>query len=421
MELKETSISGVVYDNSTNVGLENVKIKLVDKNTSLIFPILPPKTSTSQDGSFTLRFNYDPSVNFNPSDLIIKITKKGYRDVETASMDGSGIFKSSIGSVGLISKSKSTTDTIIESSQIDPKTQKNITRSRKDSNYYTQKRLHNFITNVKGQITPILLEFLMIYGLYEADKLLKSSPENITSYINASTCPPKEELDLIIKQKNNLTKQINSIIKIVDSTIKYIEVTDKIIITTNIALNILSNIPIPTAVAGVGIPINVILKLEDTIQLLKTIISKTTGIVSGILLILLVLQESLLYALQLMGLLDSFAQHCYDQYQTTVVTSTSNPTQQDALLNQTLLNLNTLLDPSSNINDTSSITPNSVNGFFFSTETETTTKPLKRRRAIAKNKSGVSLLQGEWSFSSVDQILIDELIFYIQTNNLKAD
>lgn len=46
---------------------------------------------------------------------------------------------------------------------------------------------------------------------------------------------------------------------------------------------------------------------------------------------------------------------------------------------------------------------------------------LKRRRAIARNKSGVIMLQGEPSFSSNDQILIDELVFYIQQNDLKAD
>ena len=53
-------------------------------------------------------------------------------------------------------------------------------------------------------------------------------------------------------------------------------------------------------------------------------------------------------------------------------------------------------------------------------ETEDTTKSLKRRRAIAKNAQGIVILKGEWSFSSIDQILIDELVFYIQQNNLKA-
>jgi hypothetical protein len=54
-------------------------------------------------------------------------------------------------------------------------------------------------------------------------------------------------------------------------------------------------------------------------------------------------------------------------------------------------------------------------------ETEVTENTLKRRRAIATNKQNVVMLKGEFSFSSIDQILIDELVFYIQQNNLKAD
>ena len=48
-------------------------------------------------------------------------------------------------------------------------------------------------------------------------------------------------------------------------------------------------------------------------------------------------------------------------------------------------------------------------------------KNLTRRQAIAKNQSGIIMLRGEPSFSSNDQILIDELVFYIQQNDLKAD
>ena len=62
-----------------------------------------------------------------------------------------------------------------------------------------------------------------------------------------------------------------------------------------------------------------------------------------------------------------------------------------------------------------------VNGFEMGVETEKTINTLKRRRAIARNKGGVVMLKGEWSFSSIDQILIDELVFYIQQNDLKAD
>ena len=62
-----------------------------------------------------------------------------------------------------------------------------------------------------------------------------------------------------------------------------------------------------------------------------------------------------------------------------------------------------------------------VNGFEMGVETEITDKPLKRRRATAKNTEGVIVLLGEYSYSSNDQILIDELVFYIQQNNLKAE
>ena len=45
---------------------------------------------------------------------------------------------------------------------------------------------------------------------------------------------------------------------------------------------------------------------------------------------------------------------------------------------------------------------------------------LKRRYAVAKNNQGIVQLKGEPSFSASDQILIDELVFYIQQNDLKA-
>ena len=63
----------------------------------------------------------------------------------------------------------------------------------------------------------------------------------------------------------------------------------------------------------------------------------------------------------------------------------------------------------------------SINGFKMDVESENTPSPIKRRRAIAKNKQNITMLTGEWSYSSIDQILIDELVFYIQQKDLKAD
>ena len=65
------------------------------------------------------------------------------------------------------------------------------------------------------------------------------------------------------------------------------------------------------------------------------------------------------------------------------------------------------------------------NGFVLSVETETEEqaqgKSIKRRFAVGKNKDGVTLVKGEPSYSSNDQILLDELIFTIESNDLSAN
>ena len=63
-----------------------------------------------------------------------------------------------------------------------------------------------------------------------------------------------------------------------------------------------------------------------------------------------------------------------------------------------------------------------INGFILEVQTDRNNPvgSLKRRFAVAKNKQGVIMLEGEKSFSANEQILINELKFYIQQNDLKA-
>lgn len=65
------------------------------------------------------------------------------------------------------------------------------------------------------------------------------------------------------------------------------------------------------------------------------------------------------------------------------------------------------------------------NGFILSVETESEEaaqgKAIKRRYAVGKNKDGVVLVQGEKSYSSNDQILLDELIFKIEQEELTVN
>ena len=63
------------------------------------------------------------------------------------------------------------------------------------------------------------------------------------------------------------------------------------------------------------------------------------------------------------------------------------------------------------------------NGFILAVETQEgeTNKDLKRRYAVGKDSQGVVVVKGEPSYASSDQILINELIFTIEKDDLKPN
>jgi len=65
--------------------------------------------------------------------------------------------------------------------------------------------------------------------------------------------------------------------------------------------------------------------------------------------------------------------------------------------------------------------PNNYKGFTLEISEEQTDDKYKRRFAQAKNIQGIVVLKGAPSFSSNAQILIDEIKFLIDLNNLRAD
>jgi hypothetical protein len=148
----------------------------------------------------------------------------------------------------------------------------------------------------------------------------------------------------------------------------------------------------------------VVNNVQDAKDFLKGLSGKLKSSNSSLTSIINPLEDTLTKVISYLNFIDKITQIC----------SPDTPTSQQQISTE----LTALTSQQSN--QQSPIVIN-VNGFEMGVETESTTNTLKRRRAIARNKGGVIMLTGEWSFSSIDQILIDELVFYIQQNNLKAD
>lgn len=219
-----------------------------------------------------------------------------------------------------------------------------------------------------------------------------------------SQCPANlNTLQKVIKKRNSIVKQLNNIQKAIETTLVGVEISEGVILTSELLFNILVNLPLPssTGVTGVpGLPVSTILKIQDSKDNIKNIIEKLKLSNSILLATLTSINTLLQILLGVLNVLDELIQKCSEG--------------DDLVLEQVNSNIK-------QIQQSTPPPPPEVNGFTMEIETENTTNDLKRKRAIAKNKQGVILLRGEYSYSAIEQVLIDELSFFIKTNNLKAD
>ena len=233
--------------------------------------------------------------------------------------------------------------------------------------------------------------------------------------ITKKLTPPKdvEGLNILIEKKNKVTKQLNNLYKGISTLEKVINIPTKIINTSETSIP-----PLKASIAAVAfipsttttpIPVGPILIAKDTIKILEDLIDLSKSKLSVGNVQLSFLKSELTKVIDLLGVLDLLIQASAQELNANNSLST-----QDMVSNELL---NSTQEQS---NQLSPVVTN-VNGFEMAVVTiGEEVGGLKRRQAIARNSQGIVMLQGDPSFSSNDQILIDELVFYIKQNDLKA-
>jgi hypothetical protein len=394
-------VKGIVVDSITNEPLPGVKV-----SNSLL-----KRDTTNKKGEFTINHPNLAGTGLNPSKFPLNFKLKKYSPTKTTPYTSVGDIKPNLGIITLKPTESNLKKEIIEFLRFpDTVTEEYVTNDI-TFDFRIQKTLNVSIDDLKAIAIPLVLGLIAAYGVSEVQKLVeqaKSSPQLVFEEIkDIISCPPKDEIDKIIATKNKLVKKLSQTLNTIEKTTKALGISQDIINAAQIALPILQQLPTPTAIAGVGIPISVINGIQKTIKFLNENIGKLSHINSTTLAILTLLQSVLTQILGFLTLLDLLTQYCYADLPLDQGNQQQIQTELTALTRQ-------------QSNQTSPVITN-VNGFTMGVETEVTENPLKRRRAIATNKQNVVMLKGEFSFSSIDQILIDELVFYIQQNNLKAD
>ena len=403
----EKHISGKIFDGLTSEPIKGVNITIEDLSEDKTYFPLPKIEKTNKNGEYSFSISYPDDIPPKFEDISIKLTKNGYGIQDLNIFKGNGDI---IENVRIITLNPLQSDLDAEKIAFSLLTSSEIltlTSPFKDADFYAKKRLTDAINQIRADLTGKALDMLSKYGITDVQSII-DDPKSFTSVLQNVICIPKEEADLIISNKNKLVKILNKQYTLIETTTKYLGITDATLKIITPILKTLSILPIPVAIAGVGLPMSAILKVQATITKIEKLIDeKITPLTTEILTILIILQSSLATLIRILNLLDQIIQQCY-------------PDADQEQISQELIDQTKEINELQNQTEDNNIYPE-INGFILEVETERTERSLKRKRAIAKSKNGTILLRGEWSFSSIDRILVDELSFYIQQNNLKAN
>lgn len=244
-------------------------------------------------------------------------------------------------------------------------------------------------------ILPAILTLLAAFGIDQLNKFIKGA---------SGYCPKKSKLDELIKARNQIVNQLNEISKTLDILIIAVGIVQGLIGVLQIAIGIILVLPIPALAVTTGI----ITTFSSVAEALKKILDKFSNVSITVLIALLIIKSVIALILALLKILDSLILFCDP--------NTKLDGLSDALI---------LIDNELNKETQDKLNENltrRVNGFILSIQILETNAVgnLKRKQAIAKNSQDIIMISGESSFSANEQVLLDELEFYIKSNNLKA-
>ncbi len=250
-------------------------------------------------------------------------------------------------------------------------------------------------TVVQTKLLPLAFELMIYFGIAKEEQANQLQ----------SQCPSNERLADIIRRRNSIVKQINNIYTIIAANVALAFLfTYLSSFLTFIKIKI-ENLGFPTAVPpGNGLPFFVLSKLESLKDSLEKLSDVNKELKKQLIIALVFLIISLIIILRYLKTLDKLIEGC------------------ESPDNLVAINAELLALGAQNEED-GGPQVKIVNGFemFVEVVDKAQVGELPRRQAVAKNSKGIIILRGEPSFSAEDQILIDELAFYIQVNNLKAD
>lgn len=264
---------------------------------------------------------------------------------------------------------------------------------------------------VLSKVIPSLTDLIDRWGINDLEENVNNL--NIET-LKQQYCPTTDELDKIILQRNNLVDYLNNIGQTLDNLTTTVEfgagignllqgIITKLKTGKTAAQIALSFIPLAPGIATTAIDTagDVLDKLtfkEDGTPRLPPIIITASQVSPAI----ATTQASILKSVALLSQVDYLITLCNPYSTLTNTSKTINTLAENELLAET---------------STNDVT---YKGFVLDIETKNYTDTVTQNRAVGKNKSNIVLIATEYSFASNPNVLIEELKFIIDRDDLKA-
>ena len=403
--IQSYTIKGRVVQFGNNKPLDKVKVSystfITYTNKRGIYK-LPIKIEVNDKG--------EVAEKFRSTELIVD--KGDFSPFKIIPIKGNNKLKTKINVAKLTSNKKQTEKDIAQAGTIGDDITKALSNAE-PSTPTPQKTILNAVKAISERLLPFIIGMLAAFGITNIKKWLdgKNTLEN-----TPTKCPTKAELRRQINKRNKVVKQLNNLYKVITAAIAAIGIVTTLLRIFQLIMRLFGRFPVPSTIGTPPGPsggvlysfrIGQLIRFDEKYDKFKGKFKLFSKIPKIILTALILLRFYLKAALDLLKIADNKIDQC----------------SQEAGIDFTQEEIdNELLAIGAQEEEDGNPVLTNVNGFKMSVQPvpKTEVGSIVKRQAVAKDSKGIIILKGEPSFSASDQILIDELAFYITSNNLKA-
>lgn len=248
----------------------------------------------------------------------------------------------------------------------------------------------------------------IIKKLTATEQRLLGQIDSLTEQFPNGSCPTQDELIKIIAKRNTLANGLTQIQNQILSLTRGNSILNPLLTGLSVSISLIKVLPLPTAIPGVTA--GVIVTVGDVLRILQESINKFKNLTGGIETVVQFAQGLLTKATSKLQAIDALIERCSQElgidYE--IINNELN-----SLSNSQLENIE-----SKNTNNNDYY----YKGFTFEIKyDELNQSKYPKRYAVARNQGGIIVLKSESSFASDPNVLIEELKFQIDTQNLKAN